>query len=251
MAGPSEPSIIWAAKTASQPRGSRTWQLLILGMHRDTNSAVRPAVALQRELRQVSAGTMPLKELKESSSKGSMQLPIKNPVSTNTEKLSTRTKHITTWVISLQRWGPRDPYFFLLCFWFCFKCTAIYLTVSTAPSTTGTWKSEAESRPPVLYHFYYLQEYVLVKTQEKTAEGNTQPFLTNPAVQCMEQPMLCLSTPSSCSRLALTCYISANPLPCSEDIQRENSTKYFAKVISFISSPLQNLQANLPKSPVK
>lgn len=114
MAGPSEPSIIWEAKTASQPRGSRTWQLLILGMHRDTNSAVRPALALQRELRQVSAGTMPLKELKESSSKGSMQLPIKNPVSTNTEKLSTCTKHITTWVISLQRWGPRDPSFFTL-----------------------------------------------------------------------------------------------------------------------------------------
>lgn len=85
-------------------------------MHRDTNSAVRPAVALQRELRQVSAGTMPLKEPKESSSKGSMQLPIKNPVSTNTEKLSTRTKHITTWVISLQRWGPRDPYFFYFVF---------------------------------------------------------------------------------------------------------------------------------------
>lgn len=95
--------------------------ILILGMHMDTNSAVRPAVALQRELRQVSAWMMSLKEPKESSSKESMQLPIKNPVSTNTEKLPTCTKHITTWAISLQRWGPRDPYFFLLCFWFFFK----------------------------------------------------------------------------------------------------------------------------------
>lgn len=82
---------------------------------------------------------------------------------------------------------PKRPlYSFLLCFWFCFNCIAIYLTVNWAPSITGTQKTEADNPPPVLYHFYWLQEYVLVKTQQNTAAGNTQPFLTNPIVQCME-----------------------------------------------------------------
>lgn len=218
-----QPSIISPAKTASQPRGSLTWQL-----HSHPGDAQG-----QGQRCGTCSGTAEVAEAgpcRDNAPQGGKRKERQRERAAAHQKPGLYQHWEITHMLKAHHnmgnfsaeIGPkRTLYSFLL--------------VSTAPNTTGTWKFEADSPPAVLYHFYWLEEYVLVKTQQKTAVGNVQPFLTNPIVQCSNKSYCSVqheaaravpSTPSSCSRSAATSYISANPVPCSEGIQRENSRTF-------------------------